>query len=69
MRILLQLLLQFYLFQFYAQPLNSWSDEKIMVKKASEVSTIMNAEMIFTERWDILPQPQFWKQIMLLSPD
>ena len=69
MRILLPLLFQFYLFQFYSQPLNSWSDEKIIVKKASEVSTIMNAEMIFTERWDILPQPQFWKQIMLLSPD
>ena len=69
MKTLLSLLFQFYLFQFYSQPLNSWSDEKIMVKKASEVSTIMNAEMIFTERWDILPQPQFWKQIMLLSPD
>ena len=69
MKTLLSLLFQFYLFQFYSQPLNSWSDDKIMVRKASEVSTIMNAEMIFTERWDILPQPQFWKQIMLLSPD
>jgi hypothetical protein len=29
----------------------------------------MHAESIFQDRWDILPQPQFWKQIMLLSPD
>lgn len=52
-----------------AQPLNKWTDEKIMVKKERNVSTIMHAESIFEDRWDILPQPQFWKQIMLLSPD
>jgi hypothetical protein len=40
-----------------------------MVKKEKNVSTIMHAESIFQDRWDILPQPQFWKQIMLLSPD
>ena len=69
MRILLSLLFQFYLFQFYAQPLNSWSDEKIMVKTAADISVIMNAELIFKERWDQLPQTQFWKKIMLLTPD
>ena len=69
MRVILSLLIQFFFFQFYAQPLNSWSDEKIMVKKASEVNTIMDADLIFRENWDILPQPQFWKQIMVLSPD
>ncbi|MBM3185053.1 MAG: hypothetical protein FJZ67_02025 [Bacteroidetes bacterium] len=53
----------------YAQPLNNWANEKIMVKKEKNVSTIMHAESIFQDRWDILPQPQFWKQIMLLSPD
>lgn len=52
-----------------AQPLNKWTDEKIMVKKERNESTIMHAESIFEDRWDILPQPQFWKQIMLLSPD
>lgn len=52
-----------------AQPFNKWTDEKIMVKKERNVSTIMHAESIFEDRWDILPQPQFWKQIMLLSPD
>ena len=49
--------------------MNNWSNEKIMVKKEKNVSTIMHAESIFQDRWDILPQPQFWKQIMLLSPD
>jgi hypothetical protein len=29
----------------------------------------MHAESIFEDRWDVLPQPQFWKQIMRLSPD
>jgi hypothetical protein len=54
---------------FYAQPLNNWANEKIMVKKEKNVSTIMHAESIFQDRWDMQPQPQFWKQIMLLSPD
>ncbi len=53
----------------YAQPLNNWANEKIMVKKEKNVSTIMHAESIFQDRWDMQPQPQFWKQIMLLSPD
>jgi len=29
----------------------------------------MHAESLFEDRWDVLPQPQFWKQIMVLSPD
>jgi hypothetical protein len=49
--------------------LNNWENEKITVKKEKNVSTILHAESIFLDRWDILPQPQFWKQIMLLSPD
>jgi hypothetical protein len=53
----------------FSQPLNKWTGEKIIVKKEQNVSTIMHAETIFEDRWDILPQPQFWKQIMLLSPD
>ena len=55
--------------KIYAQPLNNWANEKIMVKKEKNVSTIMHAESIFQDRWDMQPQPQFWKQIMLLSPD
>jgi hypothetical protein len=57
------------LFKLIAQPMNNWTDEKITVKKEKNVSTIMHAESIFRDRWDVLPQPQFWKQIMLLSPD
>jgi hypothetical protein len=53
----------------FSQPLNNWNDEKIVVKKASNVSTIMHAEDIFKDRWDVLAQTQFWKQIMVLSPD
>lgn len=63
------LILQNVMFFYYSQPLNNWANEKIMVKKEKNVSTIMHAESIFQDRWDILPQPQFWKQIMLLSPD
>lgn len=63
------LILQNVMFFYYSQPLNNWANEKIMVKKEKNVSTIMHAESIFQDRWDVLPQPQFWKQIMLLSPD
>lgn len=56
-------------FCFFSQPLNSWDHEKIEVYENQTISTIMHAEMIFEDRWDMLPQPQFWKQIMLLSPD
>ncbi len=47
----------------------NWNEEKISVTRASEVSTILHAEELFNDRWDILPQAQFWKQIMTLSPD
>lgn len=40
-----------------------------MVKTAADISIIMNAELIFKERWDQFPQTQFWKKIMLLTPD
>jgi hypothetical protein len=52
----------------FAQPMN-WNEEKIIVTRASEVSTILHAEELFNDHWDILPQAQFWKQIMTLSPD
>lgn len=53
----------------YSQPFISWEDEKIEVHNNHNISTIMHAESIFEDRWDVLPQPQFWKQIMVLSPD
>lgn len=55
-------------FVVFSQPMN-WNEEKISVTRASEVSTILHAEELFNDRWDILPQAQFWKQIMTLSPD
>lgn len=56
-------------FCFFSQPLSSWDHEKIEVYENQTISTIMHAESIFQDRWDMLPQPQFWKQIMQLSPD
>jgi hypothetical protein len=52
-----------------SQPLDNWEVDKIKVTQASGAQTIMHAEALFEDRWDQLPQPQFWKKIMLLSPD
>jgi len=47
----------------------SWDSEKIVVHDQNRVSHVMSAHQIFEKRWDILPQAQFWKKIMCLSPD
>lgn len=47
----------------------SWENEKIFVYNHNEVNQIISANQIFEKRWDILPQPQFWKKIMCLTPD
>ena len=52
-----------------AQPLSQWEADKINVHQAHGVQTIMHAEALFEDRWDQLPQAQFWKKIMLLAPD
>ena len=67
-------LLSFFIFNLFlqfvvAQPLENWEADKIKVVQASGSQTIMHAEALFEDRWDQLPQPQFWKKIMLLSPD
>lgn len=46
-----------------------WDHEKIEIVEDQSVNTIMHSDPIFVDRWDVLPQPQFWKQIMQLSPD
>jgi len=56
-------------FKTYSQPLENWEADKIKVVQANGVQTIMHAEALFEDRWDQLPQAQFWKKIMLLSPD
>jgi hypothetical protein len=52
-----------------AQELVNWDAEKIEVYHKEDVHTFMDAAPIFMNRWDQLPQPQFWKKIMVLSPD
>jgi hypothetical protein len=52
----------------FAQDKN-WEAEKILVYNESSVSHIISANQIFEKRWDVLPQPQFWKKIMCLTPD
>ncbi len=62
-------ILSFVGFNVIGQPSDSWDEEKIEVKKGSDLSTILSANAILSERWNELPQPIFWKQIMELSPD
>lgn len=52
----------------FAQDKN-WEAEKILVYNESSVSHIISANQIFEKRWNVLPQPQFWKKIMCLTPD
>ena len=56
-------------FTGFSQPLENWELDKIKVTQVSGSQTIMHAEALFEDRWDQLPQAQFWKKIMLLSPD
>ncbi|MEN9742274.1 MAG: hypothetical protein RLZZ65_79 [Bacteroidota bacterium] len=67
--LLSSLFLVFSTTQLFAQPLNNWEEDKIIVKNGRDVNTIMHAEELFEDRWDQLPQADFWKKIMLLSPD
>lgn len=52
-----------------AQEKGSWDTEKIDVKRQGESNTILSASSIISEGWADLAQPNFWKQIMGLSPD
>ncbi len=63
------IILSFVGFTAFGQPSDSWDEEKIEVKKGSDLSTILSAYTIIAEGWDELAQPVFWKQIMELSPD
>ena len=59
----------FSLTSFYSQVVNPWDHEKIEVNKNGNKVVIVGADAIFKDKWHDLPQPNFWKQIMLLSPD
>ncbi|NBX38930.1 MAG: lytic transglycosylase domain-containing protein [Flavobacteriia bacterium] len=49
-----------------AQP---WIQEELEVKTKHHLTRVMHSEALFKERWIDLPQPQFWRKIMQLSPD
>jgi len=53
----------------FGQVITSWDSEKIMVNRGGDKSVIVGSNAIFNGDWHSLPQPNFWKQIMLLSPD
>lgn len=52
-----------------AQASSSWDDEMVAFEQNDEEHVIMGVDPILTGIWDELPQPEFWRQIMLLSPD
>ena len=48
---------------------HSYIKEKITVVNTDDTHILLDAEKLYQDRWDVLPQPQFWKKIMRLSPD
>lgn len=54
---------------FFAQGTTPWSAEKIGVVSPHSTDTLLHANILYNDKWDTLPQPNFWKQIMRLSPD
>lgn len=49
--------------------LPSWDNEMVEVTKPEQSGLLMNAQPLYDGMWNTLPQPNFWKEIMLLSPD
>lgn len=47
----------------------TWINEQIEVKTKNHLTRVMHSDALFMERWVNLPQPQFWRRIMQLSPD
>jgi len=54
---------------FFACSQKSYDHEKIDVIKDQQSSVLMDANALYNDDWHSLPQPLFWKKIMLLSPD
>lgn len=48
---------------------SSFEKEKIEVTQGESQSILMDADQLFGDRWNTLPQPIFWREIMKLSPD
>ncbi len=65
----MRILISFSLFSFLACGQVSYDHEKIDVKKNNDSHVLMDASVLYKDKWDVLPQAQFWKKIMTLSPD
>jgi hypothetical protein len=48
---------------------SNWDHEMIEVIQPDKSGILMDAAPLFSDKWNELDQPQFWKKIMLLSPD
>ena len=48
---------------------NWWQKEFTKVNTENKEQVIITPQAIFTDNWHNLPQTQFWKQIITLSPD
>jgi hypothetical protein len=46
-----------------------WYKEQMEVCMAHQLNKILHADALFEDRWVVLPQVQFWKRIMTMSPD
>lgn len=48
-----------------------WDTELLKVRNLSDTSDVMflNPEKVFSEKWDTLAHPNFWRNVMTLSPD
>jgi hypothetical protein len=65
----MRILISFCLSSIVACGQVSYNHEKIDVVKNDDSHVLMDASVLFQDRWDELPQPKFWKKIMKLSPD
>lgn len=48
-----------------------WKHELLVLKKQGDSLrySYLDVEQVYIQRWDTLAHPNFWKQVMLLSPD
>ncbi len=53
----------------FSQNFASWENEKLWVADHNQSNLIIESGQIYEQRWDMLPQAQFWKRIMRLSKD
>jgi hypothetical protein len=67
--------MRIFIFLFFLLPFigscqdSFWADEKIEVVSGDDATLVMNSPELFNEGWAELSHPNFWKQIMRLSPD